>query len=348
MSDSLSPPPYVPGKSSFKRFLNWMMPPLGIPIEQMRPDIDYVRLILGAVYDIRICIELFDGWSIQLDKVSSEKPDDRESVLRHHLDLLREDAGWCARATNAILLCHAQFAYLMARRIDGASKSWIKGLKYGSDTTRIANDVNKASRTLSWHVAQMQANLSSFVSALEKMEVRKKRPTAQRILGWLRHLFNALARIFALGTFLSPFVHSAAPGVGMIAPAASTLWKAAAAFCGAASGAFSGYAALERKCSTLDADVHEGKESESIESVLQFLKETVPKEAHTAQKRLARFDEALFVMGLEARMKTGRRVALRGPDPAAVAQEWSDVAKQYQSMLPDDDDEDSDNENPDL
>jgi hypothetical protein len=171
-----------------------------------------------------------------LHRVSDEKPDG----LRRHLGLLREDAGWCSRATNAILLCHAQFAYLMARRIDGASKSWLKGLKYGSDTTRVANDISKASRSLSQHVAQMQDNLGSFVSALENMEVRKKKPstTAQRILGWLKYLFNALAGIFALGSFISPFLHSAGPGVGMIAPAASTLWRAAAAFCGEASGAF--------------------------------------------------------------------------------------------------------------
>jgi hypothetical protein len=87
--------------------------------------------------------------------------------------------------------------------------------------------------------------------------------------------------------------------------------------------------------------MHARKESEGIESVLRFLKETVPKEAQTAQKRLARFDEALVVMGLEARMKTGRRVALRGHDSAAIAQEWANIAKQYQSMLPDDEDLDS-------
>ncbi|KAI0301246.1 hypothetical protein BC826DRAFT_966269 [Russula brevipes] len=298
------------------------MPPLGVPVEQLRPDIAYVRLILGAVYDIRICEEIFDGWATQLDKVSDEKPDgrEREQLLRHHLGLLREDAGWCSRATDAILLCHAQFAYLMARRIDGASKSWLKGLKYGSDTTRLANDIGKASRSLSQHVAQMQHNLGSFVSALENVEVRRKKTstTARRILGWLKYLFNALAGIFALGSFISPFLHSAGPGVRSpecLIP-------------------------VRRELSTLDAEVQEGKGSESLESVLLFLKETVPREARTAQKRLARFDEALFVMGLEARMKTGRRVVLRGPDPAAVAQEWSEVAKQYQSMLPDDEDAD--------
>ena len=234
------------------------MPAVGVPIDQLRPDPSYVQLILGAVYDIRICQEIFDGWAAQLDKcvwqkndlvkhdlqltrsnrLSSEKFEERERVIRHHLTLLREDVGWCSRATDAILLCHAQFAYLMAQRIDDASRSWLKGLKYGQDTTKIANDINKASRALSQHVTQMQENLKSFVSALEKMEVRKKSSMARRILGWLKHLFNALASIFALGSFVSPFLHSVAPGVSLIAPAASALWKAAAAFCGAASGMF--------------------------------------------------------------------------------------------------------------
>ncbi len=93
-----------------------------------------------------------------------------------------------------------------------------------------------------------------------------------------------------------------------------------------------------------NAEIHAANESDSIESVIQFLKDVVPKEARIAQKSLARFDEALLVLGLEARMKTGRRVALRGPNPnlSAVAQEWRKIAKQYQSMLPDDEDPDPD------
>ena len=35
-------------------------------------------------------------------------------------------------------------------------------------------------------------------------------------------------------------------------------------------------------------------------------------------------------------MREGRRVTLYGSDPAAVAKEWRDVAEQYQSVLPDD------------
>ena len=36
---------------------------------------------------------------------------------------------------------------------------------------------------------------------------------------------------------------------------------------------------------------------------------------------------------LESCMKAGRRVTLQGPDPAAVAEEWRDVAKRYDSAL---------------
>jgi hypothetical protein len=32
-------------------------------------------------------------------------------------------------------------------------------------------------------------------------------------------------------------------------------------------------------------------------------------------------------------MKWGQRVTLHGPDPAAVAKEWRDLAKQYQSAF---------------
>jgi hypothetical protein len=43
-------------------------------------------------------------------------------------------------------------------------------------------------------------------------------------------------------------------------------------------------------------------------------------------------------MGLERHMRAGRRVTLYGPDPVAVAEEWRDVARKYQSVLPDEED----------
>ena len=87
---------------------------------------------------------------------------------------------------------------------------------------------------------------------------------------------------------------------------------------------------------SFDAEPQEGKESESLDSVILFLKKIVPREARTAQKKLERFDEALNIMSLERHMREGRQVTLYGSDPAAVAKEWRDVAEQYQSVLPDD------------
>ena len=48
------------------------MPPLGVAVEQLRPDPAYVQLILGAVGDIRLCAEIFDRWAAQLDKCAKK------------------------------------------------------------------------------------------------------------------------------------------------------------------------------------------------------------------------------------------------------------------------------------
>jgi len=101
----------------------------------------------------------------------------------------------------------------------------------------------------------------------------------------------------------------------MLAFAVSALGKAATILCAA------------------DSEPQGGNERESLDSVIRFLKETVPMEAQTARETLERFDDALYVMGVERHMRAGRRVTLYGPDPAAVAKEWRDVAKQYRCCL---------------
>ena len=119
----------------------------------------------------------------------------------------------------------------MAWQIDGASKSGPKGLDYGTDTRRFADVIATASRSLSQNVVKMKSDLDSFVSYLEKMQVKKEKSMAHRILGWLKLLFNALAGIFALGSFIAPFLNPVTPGVDLIAPAASALSIAAAELC---------------------------------------------------------------------------------------------------------------------
>jgi hypothetical protein len=64
--------------------------------------------------------------------------------------------------------------------------------------------------------------------------------------------------------------------------------------------------------------------------VIRFLKEIVPNEAEDAKEKLKLSDEALKIM---EHMSAGQQVALSGSDAAAVAEEWRDVAKQYQSAF---------------
>ncbi len=164
----------------------------------------------------------------------SKKPDEREQVLRFYLGLLKKEAGWCLNETNKILRCHVRFASLMAQRIDDASKSQYN-LKYDdSETTRLAKGINEASRSLSINVSKMVDDLSSFVSALEEVQVTlKKEPSlVERILGWLKHLFNVIARILAtVCPPISALLPSAEPKEEKSGHSASILREAAAKFC---------------------------------------------------------------------------------------------------------------------
>ena len=231
--------------SSFDRLLNQMIPSLGVQDNQLRPDTSYVKGILNAAHDIRLCKEIFDGWTTHLDKcvqrrllifcdgpnfcrLEAEKPDEREREVRQYLAWLAESARKCSEDTDNILRFHAHFASLMAWQIDVASRSSQKGPDYGTDTRRLADVIGAASRSLSQDVVKMKSDLDKFVSYLENMQVKEEHSMAHRILGWLKHLFNALAAILALWSLVAPFV---APGTDAIVPAASALCLAAAELC---------------------------------------------------------------------------------------------------------------------
>ena len=227
----------------------------------------------------------------------------------------------------------------MARRIDDASKSQYS-LKYGgSETTKVAKDINRASRLLSTNVTQMTNVLNLFVSALEDVQVAMKteRSLAEHILRWQESLFKTIGDIFAtVCPSIFPLPPSTEPKRQKCAFPVSALREAAPKFCTPVPGAFLEQIILPCKNISdrlFDAEPREGKESESLDSVIIFLKEIVPNEAQNAQKILERFDEALYIKGLESRMRAGQRVTLHGPDPAAVAKEWRDVAEKYQSSF---------------
>jgi hypothetical protein len=165
----------------------------------------------------------------------SKKPDERERSLRSCLGRLKEleNAGLCKNATNEMA---------QRTRIDDASKSQYN-LEYDySETTRLANDISEASRSLSINVRKMNENLNSFVSVLEDVQVTaKEEPSlAEKILGWLKYLFKVIARILATVCPLisALLLQSTELKVQKTAVAVSTLGEAAATFCTADPGAF--------------------------------------------------------------------------------------------------------------
>ena len=155
-------------------------------------------------------------------RVSSEKPDERGGNVRQRLDWLKESVNWCSAATNDIVLCHAHFAYLMARRINCATD-------LDQFIRELAKDMATASSSLSKKMGDMKSDLAGLVSALEKIEVKKNQSTTQRILGWLEGFLEVLVKVFSCGPFIVPFVPPQV-GLGMIqiVPSLSNLCREAA------------------------------------------------------------------------------------------------------------------------
>jgi hypothetical protein len=85
----------------------------------------------------------------------------------------------------------------MAQRIDDASKSQYT-VNAGPEATNLAKDISETSGFLSTNVERMTRDLRSFVSTLEKIQVKvEKKRLAEQILRWLKLLFKAIAKVFA-------------------------------------------------------------------------------------------------------------------------------------------------------
>ncbi|KAI0269545.1 hypothetical protein BGY98DRAFT_1190299 [Russula aff. rugulosa BPL654] len=237
-----------------------------VPVDDLRPRDKDVQITLDAVDDIRLCEKLFDKWMTELDKVpnDSKKKDKREKLLRFYLERLKKQATLCSNETDKILEYHVKFASLMAQRIDDASKSQCN-VNPGPEAMKLTEGINDASSSLSTNVAQMTYDLDSFVSALENAQVT----VAERILRWLKSLFKAIAAIFTTLTLSgSSTVHHPDPKVRGRASAETALGQATSDLCRA------------------ESEPKEGKEFESLGSVILLLKEIVPNEARNAQQKL--------------------------------------------------------------
>jgi hypothetical protein len=175
---------------------------------------------------------------------SSEKPGQLPSF---DLGRLEEHSRLCSDMTNVILQCHVRFAFLMAERIDDASRPQ-SSLNYdSSETTRLADNISTSASSLSEYVERMKDDLESFVSDLEDVQftlkkelspqvTAKKESWLAKILGWLKSLFDGIASLLRLASCvpISVFHSSAGPRRRPV----SALQAGANRFCTANSGAF--------------------------------------------------------------------------------------------------------------
>jgi hypothetical protein len=129
----------------------------------------------------------------------------------------------------------------MAQKIDDASKSQYN-VNAGPEATKLTKDINRASRTLSIIVTQMTYDLNSFVSTLEKIQVKVKKEgsLAERILRWLKSPFKAITTIFASRTppISGTARHHADPNLRERGLVNTALGQATSKFCRVDAGAF--------------------------------------------------------------------------------------------------------------
>jgi hypothetical protein len=142
----------------------------------------------------------------------------------------------------------------MALGIYEASKSQCN-MSAGPEGTRLAKDINKASRFLSTNVENMTYELDSLVSTLERAQVTVEKEStlettpvtvetelslAGRIVQWVKSLFQAIAMVFATLTRpISRIVrHHSDPNVQGSALADTALQQGASDIFRVESGAF--------------------------------------------------------------------------------------------------------------
>jgi hypothetical protein len=232
-----------------------------------------------------------------------KKRDGRETALRLYLGRLTEKAALCSHTINEILQHHVDLANLMARKINDACNGQHDVRYDGPGTTELAQKIKDATVSLSTHVGRMTYDLKSFVANLKGMSVM------ERIWQWIKSLISAIAKVFAaISTF-----------------------------------AYSIYSASSRRHHPDDTALRQGASlyieydftteeplPETLDPVIQFLEKIVPNEVQNAQTKIKKLNSHLEKM---ERMNLDRQVTLCGPNPAAVAQEWRNVAAQFQKAL---------------
>ena len=155
-----------------------------------------------------------------------------ERQLFTEVDQLRDAADTALRSSRSIVKRHYEFADVVARLLDDASTHPTGDVLRPTEAMRLGDEILEHSAALAEHVSTICNRLDDLVRTLEG--VKQKRENAnlwQKIWGWLKRAFRALAAALVVAAAVAPVV----PGFGVILAAAfagsAALSTAAATLC---------------------------------------------------------------------------------------------------------------------
>lgn len=133
---------------------------------------------------------------------SSNKPSDLEIELRSQIGSLEDSALAALNETEAIVRAHKSLGVLMSRRLSGSGDIT---LKVSPELTRLIEEIQRRSSTVSSHAGRMRDQVQTLVETLERPQ-RTKKSFFQRLLGWLKKIFHAVASALSAFALASLFV----------------------------------------------------------------------------------------------------------------------------------------------
>ncbi|TDL25817.1 hypothetical protein BD410DRAFT_608882 [Rickenella mellea] len=287
--------------------INWYLPPIAINPEDVKPDSEEVGTMQTAIKEMMACKDIFDGWGEQLDRRMSGQMDSTEQEIRTAISTLRDDADASLRACYDIVESQRTLCRIMNRRLQRAVEHDSGILQASPEIETLSRSISLHSSNISEHVQRMVERLqglADFIENLKPTVTVEKKTIWQRICGWLREAFNAVAAIF---------VSAANICFGISGTSAFT-----------AGGLLAIGSAISAKMTAICEKFSRGNinENQKFDEILHFLKTTIPSEANMARNHLVSFQAQQRLVRVELMMKSGRRVQLRGESARRAQDDW--------------------------
>ena len=251
---------------------------------------------------------------------SKARPGDPEHDLIIAVDDLRNQASAALESSASILANHEKFATQMDALLSSSINHATGDLYRPTELMAIGDNILDQSSEISMHTKAMQDQLEYILKLVNEVKKRQERRLLwKKILKWLVKAFNILALILSAGALIMPLV---VPGIGAVGSAAlgagAVLATAAAVVC---QDMARGVSSIPQ--SLFHANVRAETDAErNFDKMVNFLHETVPKQAHRAQRALSTFQECHRVLQLDVQMKNGKCLRMSQYDAERARNEW--------------------------